>query len=133
MKFRVYDKKRNRWTKDSVLLTSNGELMESTKTLFGNKLTFMHQDRYVFQQDIGLNDKDGTLIYIGDYLEAQVSDDKTITGLVTFAEELCGYIILSFNTDEYYTLSTEICDKIKVVGNVFDEFYQKGKKDEQYQ
>ncbi len=101
--------------------------MEAKKSAFGNKLTFVDQNRFVYQKYIELTDKNDTPIYIGDYLEAHVSEDKTITGMVTFAEELSAYIILSFETEEFFTLGTEVCQFIEVVGNVFDE--KKGKKD----
>ena len=125
MPFRVYDKKKKRWVND-IYLTPDGELLQSTKSLFGNKLTFVSQDRFVYQKAIELNDKNDVPIYIGDYLEARVKEDKTICGMVTFANELSAYIILSFDTDEYFTLGTEVCEFIEVIGNVFDDF-KKGK------
>lgn len=121
MGFRVYDKKKNRWVKDSILLTPDCELIESKKSLFGNKLTFVDENRYVYQKFIGLHDKNGTPIYIGDHLEAKVAEDRTVKGLVIFAEELSAYIILCFDSDEYFTLGTEICQYIEVIGNVFDK------------
>ena len=127
MSYRVYDKKKKKFVTNNIFLTPDGELAESKKSLFGNKLSFVDQNRYVYQKCIELNDKNNVPIFIGDNVEAQVSEDKTITGLVTFAEELSAYIILSFETDEYYTLGTEVCQFISVVGNVFDE--KKGKKD----
>lgn len=122
--YRVYDKKRNRWIKDDVYLSPDGELFKSNQSIFGTcKLTFLHEDRYVYQKWIELGDKNNVPIYIGDYLKAQVADDKIVTGLVTYAHELSAYIILCFDTEEYYTLGTEICEYIEVVGNVFDEFF----------
>lgn len=123
MSFRVYDKKKKKFVQDNIFLTPDGELVESKKSLFGNKLTFIDQNRYVYQKYIELNDKDNTPIYIGDYLEAQVSEDRTIRGLVTFATELSAYIILCFDSEEFFTLGTDVCDLIKVVGNVFEEFF----------
>ena len=66
---------------------------------------------------------------MGDYLEAKVADDKVVKGIVTFAEELSSFIILCFDTEEFFTLGTEVCQFIEVVGNVFDDV-KKGKKDE---
>ena len=121
MSFRVYDKKKKKFVQDNIFLTQDGELVESKKSLFGNKLTFVDGDRYVYQKSIDLFDKNNREIYVGDYLEAQVADDRIVRGIVTFAEELSAYIILCFDTDEYFTLGTEICEFIKVVGNVFEE------------
>ena len=119
--YRVYDKKRKKFVQDNIYLTPDGELIESKKTLFGNKLTFISQDRYVYQKSIDLYDKNNNLIFVGDHLEANVAEDRTIRGLVIFAEELSAYIILSFDSDEYFTLGTEVCQYISVIGNVFDE------------
>lgn len=127
MGYRVWDKKKKKFVADNIFLTPDGELVESKKFLFGNRMTFVDQNRYVYQKYIELNDKNGTPVYIGDFLEAKVADDRTVRGMVTFAEELSAYIILCFDTDEYYTLGTEVIQYIEVVGNVFNE--KKGTKD----
>lgn len=121
MPFRVYDKKKKHFIKDNIYLNPDGELIESKKSLFGNKMTFVDQNRYVYQRSIGLPDMNGKEIYIGDYLEARVADDRIVRGIVTFAEELSAYIILCFDSDELYTLGTDVIQYIKVVGNVFEE------------
>lgn len=121
MSYRVYDKKKKKFVEDNIFLTPDGELVESKKSLFGDKITFVSQNRYVYQKYIELDDIDGKQIYVGDYLEAKISEDKTVIGMVTFAPELSAYIILCFETEEYFTLGTEVCQYVKVVGNVFDE------------
>ena len=126
MSYRVFDKKKKRFVTDNIFLTPDGELIESKKSLFGNKLTFVDQNRFVYQKYIELNDKNNMPIYIGDYLEARVAEDRTVNGMVTFAPELSSYIILCFDSEEYFTLGTEVCDFIEVVGNVFDDV-KKGK------
>lgn len=121
MPFRVYDKRKKHFIKDNIYLNPDGELIESKKSLFGNKMTFVDQNRYVYQRSIGLPDMNGKEIYIGDYLEARVADDRVIRGIVTFAEELSAYIILCFDSDEFFTLGTDIVQYIKIIGNVFEE------------
>lgn len=126
MKFRVWDKKRKKWVNDDVYLNSDGELLKADKTFLGwSKPTFISQDRYVYQKAIDLCDNNGNMIFIGDYLEARVADDKTVKGIVTYAEELSAYIILCFDVDEYYTLGTGVCEFIQIIGNVFEEPKQK--------
>lgn len=126
--FRVYDKKRKKFITEDVLMNQNGDLYLVGQKLLGKKMTLLHQDRYVFQQAINLSDKNGVEIYIGDTLEAQVAEDRVIRGIVTFAPELSAYIILCFESEEYFTLGESVCDLITVVGNVFDD-EKKGKKD----
>lgn len=121
MSYRVFDKKKRRFITDNIFLTPDGELVESKKSIWGNKMTFVDQNRYVYQRYIGLNDRDDTPIYIGDVLEAVVADDEVVTGIVSFAEELSSYVIFCYDVDNWYTLGTEICDRIKVIGNVFDD------------
>lgn len=121
MSYRVYDKKRKKFVTENVYLTPDGELVESKKSLFGNKLTFVDQNRYVYQKYIELDDKNDIPIYMGDYVEAQVSEDKTITGLATFSTELSSYVILCFDTGEYFTLGESVREYIQVIGNVFDD------------
>ncbi len=128
MSYRVYDKKRKKFITDNIFLTPDGELVESKKSLCGNKMTFVDQNRYVYQRYIGLNDMNNDPIYIGDILEAQVADNETVQGIVTYAEELAAYIILCFDSGEYFVLGQSICGRIRIVGNVFDD-EKKGKKD----
>ena len=126
MSYRVYDKKKKRFVTDNIFLTPDGELVESKKSLWSNKMTFVDQNRFVYQKYIELNDKNDSPVYMGDYLKAQVAEDREVTGLVTFAQELSSYVILCFDSEEYFTLGSEVCDLIEVVGNVFDDL-KKGK------
>lgn len=121
MSYRVYDKKKRRFAQDNIYLTPDGELVESKKSLFGNKMTFVDQNRFVYQKSTELFDKNDVEIYIGDYLEAQVAEDRIVTGMVTFASELSAYIILCFDTEEYFTLGESVCGLLNVIGNVFDD------------
>ena len=128
MSYRVYDKKKKKFVTDNIFLTPDGELVESKRSIWGNKLTFVDGNRFVYQRYIELNDKNNVPIYIGDTLEAQVAEDRIVKGMVTFASELSAYIILCFDSEEYFTLGESVCDLITVVGNVFDD-EKKGKKD----
>lgn len=128
MAYRVYDKKKKKFITDNIFLTPDGELVESKKSLFGNKLTFVNENRYVYQKYIELNDKNKNPIYIGDYLKAHVSEDRDVVGIVTFVTELSSCVILCFDSEEYFTLGESVSELIEVIGNVFDD-EKNGKKD----
>lgn len=121
--YRVYDKEKKCFVKEGVYLAPNTEndLYMMKRTLFGGRVLMpVTKDRYEWNRDIGLYDKENVLIFEEDYLEAQVSDDRIVQGIVTYSNELCSYIILCFDTDEYFTLGESICQYIKVIGNVFE-------------
>lgn len=122
MEYRVYDTKQNCWVLNNIYLSPSGELYEISKSFLGivKLSSALNEDRYIYHRAIDLNDKYGTLIFEGDYIKAHVSEDKTVIGIVAFAQELAGYVILCDETDEFYMLGTDICEMIEVVGNVFD-------------
>lgn len=121
--YRVWDNIEKRWVKDGIFLSPlpNSDLYVLKKNFLGkDKLTLALDDRYIIHKSIDLYDKDSNEVFEGDIIEAQISDDKTVTGIVTYATEWSAYIVLCFDPDEFYVLGTSICDFIKVVGNVFD-------------
>ena len=121
--FRVYDTKKRKWLKENIYLTPNYDLYMSKKNLFGiERLKLLQDSHYVYHRAIDLFDKNEQLIYEGDYLKCKVSEDKIVYGLVTYAIELSAYVILCVDSDEFYTLGSEVCEFIEVVGNVFDGY-----------
>ena len=128
MPYRVYDKKKKNFVTDNIFLTPDGELIESKKSLFGNKLSFVDQNRFVYQKYIDLDDKDGTPIYIGDYVEAEINEGEIVLCMVTFSSQVSAFIIIRLDKDEWFPLGESLCSRVKVVGNVFDDL-KKAKKD----
>lgn len=122
MSYRVYDLEQKCWVSDNIYLNQNDELFLIKQSLFGMiKIPLkLSQDRYVYHKDINLYDKESHLIHEGDYIRAEVSDDKVVIGVVVYAQELSSYIILCENDNEYFLLGNQVCDYIQVVGNVFD-------------
>ena len=57
MAYRVYDKKKRKFVTDNVYLTPDGELVESKKSLFGNKMTFVDGNRFVIKSIVALDRK----------------------------------------------------------------------------
>ena len=121
--FRVYDNEEKCWVKDNIYLSSNDELFKIKQSLFGMvKIPLaLDLERYIYHRDIGLQDKDGREIFEGDYIKAQVEEYRSVIGLVTYASEMSAYIILC-DDNKYYTLGSEVCELIEVVGNVFDGY-----------
>lgn len=124
MAFRVYDSEKKEWVKDNIYLNPDGELFLIKKSIFGMvkvPLT-LSQDRYIYHKAIDLWDKNQSQVHEGDYVKAQVSEDKSVVGLVAFAIELSAWVILCVDSDEFYTLGSEYTELIEVVGNVFDGY-----------
>lgn len=128
--FRVYDKQKGCWITDNIYLANDlynpyCNLYILKKNIFGvEKLKLLPMgDRYVYHESVEfLYDKNDNVVYVGDYVKAQVSEDRTIIGVVVFAPELSSYIILSDESDEWFALGNEICEYIEVIGNVFDGY-----------
>lgn len=122
--FRVYDCDLKQWLKDNVYLSPDGELFLIKFSALGwTKLSpELSQDRYVYHRAINLWDKNEKQVYEGDYIQAQVDENRSVVGLVVFATELSGYIILCVDSDEFFTLGSEVTEFIQVIGNVFDGY-----------
>lgn len=119
--YRVYDLEKREWTQDIYMSPfPSNQLYKLKKSLFGRKLISVDSSNYIIHKFVDLFDKDSNMVYEGDIIEAQISDDKTVTGIVTYATEWSAYIVLCFNPDEFYVLGDEICQYISVIGNVFD-------------
>lgn len=127
--YRVYDTVDKKWIENGIYMSPDGDLYllsNENKFIFNStKLTPLINDgRYVCQKYIELTDNTNGLIYEGDYLEAQISEDKTVKGVVAYAHELSSYIILCIDYDEFYTLGSEVCKYIEIIGNVFDGYLE---------
>ena len=122
--FRIYDDEQHKWAKENIYLNQNDELFLIKQSLFGMvKVPLaLSPERYICHKDIGLYDKNGILVYEGDYIRAGVAEDKEEIGLVAYAHELSAYVILCVNNDTFYTLGSNVSKDIEVIGNVFDGY-----------
>ncbi len=120
--YRVYDQQKKRWIRYNIYLTPNEELYMLEKPIFRkrNTLRQLSTDRYVYHRDIGLTDKNGALIYQGDIVKANINEDEYINAEVAYVEHIASYVILDFKEGRYYSLGTEECSHLEVIGNVFD-------------
>lgn len=133
MEYRVYNIEKEGWVNKDVYLTPKGELFMIKQSLFGVVKIPLKLDtnKYVYHKSIGLFDKNNEEVFEGDYIKANVgkvdeddenSEDKIEIGIVSYAHELSAYVILCVNSDTFYTLGSQVCDYIEVVGNVFDGY-----------
>ena len=124
MGYRVFDNEQKCWVKDNIYLNPNGEIFKIKQSLFGMiKVPLaLDSERYIYHRDIGLQDKDGNEVFEGDYIQAKVDENRSVVGLVVFAQELSAYVILCVDSDEFYTLGSEVTEFIQVVGNVFEGY-----------
>lgn len=123
--YRVYDLQNKKWVKENIYLSPHphSDLYLLKKGIFGRcKLKLISNEKYIVHKDIGLIDKNKFLIYEGDYVEAQVSEDRIVIGLIAYIPELASYVILCNDSNEYFTFGTQACDYIQVIGNVFDGY-----------
>lgn len=122
--FRVFDTEKNQWIRDNIYLNPDGDLFLIKKSIFGRtkKPILLDSDRYVWHQDIELYDKNNNMVYIGDYIKAQVEENRSVIGLVVYAHEMSAYIILCDETNEFFTLGSNVCEHIEKIGNVFDGY-----------
>ena len=122
--FRVYDNVEKCWVKDNIYLSTDDKLFKIKQSLFGMVKTPLALDleRYIYHRDIGLQDKDGREIFEGDYIQAQVDENRSVIGLVVLATEMSAYVILCVDSDEFFTLGSEVTEFIQVIGNVFDGY-----------
>lgn len=130
MAFRVYDTEQKKWLRNNIYLSPNGELFLIKQALFGMVKVPLALDanRYVYHKAIDLWDKNQRQVYEGDYIQAQVAEERSVVGLVAFAVELSSYVILCVDSDEFYTLGSETTEYIEIIGNVFNG-YKEEKKD----
>lgn len=124
MEYRVYDTEKECWVNKDVYLTPKGELFMIKQSLFGVvKIPLkLDESKYVYHKSAGLFDRNNEEVFEGDYIKADISESKSVIGLVSYAYELSAYVILCVESDEFYTLGSEIKDYIEVVGNVFDGY-----------
>lgn len=124
MAFRVRDTLKGRWVTDDIYLSPKGELFKIKQSLFGMIKVPLVLDatRYIYHRAIDLWDKNQKQVHEGDYILAQVSEDKSVVGLVAFAVELSAWVILCDDSDEFFTLGSETTEFIEVIGNVFDGY-----------
>lgn len=120
MEYRVFDTEKGKWIRRYTYLSPEGILFIVRRSFWGWTKKFAPES-YICHKAIDLYDKNGEMVYEGDYIKAQVEENKAVIGLVVFAHELSAYIILC-DDDIFYTLGSEVAEHIQIIGNVFDGY-----------
>ena len=70
MVYRVFNTEEYKWVKDNIYMNPDGELFIIKQSLFGMvKIPVaLSYEKYIYHKSIGLYDKDGLLVFEGDYL-----------------------------------------------------------------
>lgn len=124
--YRVYDIEAKEWVKDNVYLNPDGDLFLIEPSKFGKmkKPVLLLEDKYICHRTIELSDKNGKDVFVGDFIKAQVEENMSVIGLVCYAHDLSAYIILC-DDNTWYTLGSQVCELIEIIGNVFDGYENK--------
>lgn len=128
MEYRVYDTVKNKWINHHIYLSPEGVLFTVKRSLFGWTKKFAPES-YIYHKAIDLFDKNGEMIYEGDFVEAEINENEFIKGLITYAFDLSSYIMLG-DDDKHYFLGTDISEYIEVIGNVFDGYEEEEEHEE---
>ncbi len=122
--FRVRNIKDNKWEVGEFHISNNGDLMKVNveKTAFGKEkisMKLLSDSKYVWQQDIGYDDKHGNHIYEGDICRIETSNGFIVC-VVAYIPSRASYMMLDNENSKYYEFFVEARDYIEIVGNVFD-------------
>ena len=133
--FRVYDNANKKWVNKEVFLSMNGELMMCVDSIFGtNRIRPLSDEKYTWHQSIGVCDKYDKMIYEGDICEIEL-EGETIYCLVAYIHERASYMLLDNKYSAAYGFYKEVIDRIKIVGNIFENgdliSYEDNNQDEQ--
>lgn len=122
--YRVYDKKETTWVKENIYLAPNNDLYLAKKNLLGNMtLSLISDNRYVYQIDTGLLDKNKQLIFEGDICKAIQSG---MVGLISYSSDYGAYVFLDYYTQNNIGLAKNIVDVAStciMIRDVFEDEY----------
>lgn len=120
--FRVYNRKTDNWIYDlsDIYMNHEDELVKIKKGLFGRKIQLLPSE-YIVQMSTNVYDTKGNMIFEGDIIK-----NGNVEALVTYVKDKLSFVALDRKKYRYYLLTEDICrEQIEVIGNVFDNPYDK--------
>ena len=122
--YRVWDKKKKKWVNNEVLLGDNGEIYRISKDKLRCKIKLLPETRYVCQMSSGVRDKNKILLFEGDIVACkkmnEKEDEKGFIGQVCYLKDQCRWVILDFNNNKWYEISSERSNLIEKTGLCLD-------------
>lgn len=120
--FRIYDNEAKKWVKDDAFISQIGDVFiakKSRMSKFGyEKMQLVSERKYTVQYSIGVNDKNGKLIYAGDICKCDIEDG--IICVIAYTAEKGAYLLFDTENMVYYPIVEELWNKIEVIGNVME-------------
>lgn len=122
--FRVRNIKDNKWEIGEFYISHRGDLVQikTTKSKFGKEkisMRLLSDNKCVWQEDIGYDDKNGNPIFEGDICRIRNAEGFVIC-VVAYIPSYAAYMLLDNKESKYYEFYNEIRDRIEIVGNIFD-------------
>lgn len=115
LKYRVWDHKKKQFVFNGSEL---GDILEEIYDL--EFLEYVLRNRFIWQQHIELNDKDGKNIYEGDVVEFSYTPDNKFIGEIKWLDDRAAYGIICGNAFETMEEMMDYMTNVKIVGNVFE-------------
>ena len=114
--FRVWDNINKRYEKDLTMIDKDGDICYQDGGKYCNG---EHQEDFTIEQCTGLRDKNGTLIFEGDFVKITFRD-QTLHYCVKYDQSNCQLYLSCGETE--FSESFDVLDNwaIEVTGNVHD-------------
>lgn len=123
--FRVRNIESNKWEIGEFYISHRGDLVQikTTKPKFGKErvsIKLLSDNKYVWQEDIGYDDKNSNPIFEGDICKIETAE-KTVVCVVAYVPSCAAYMLLDNKESKFYNFYNKTRNLIEIVGNVFED------------